>query len=210
MWETTGMRHIKVLGITGGVGAGKSTLLAYLNEKYRADVLQLDAAAHDLMEPGRACYGPVIDAFGRDILNEDGSINRAALYAKTFRDADRVRELNAIVHPRVKEFVRAWIKQKREETDAPFLVLEAALLLEDHYEQICDEIWFIYVNDEVRKKRLAASRGYTPEKTEQILKNQQSEAEFRAACQWTVDNSSDFLEDTYEQIDRGLREHGFV
>lgn len=203
------MRHIKVLGITGGVGAGKSTILQYLEEHYHAEVLQLDAAAHVLMEPQGECYAPVIDAFGRDILAADGTIDRGKLYRKAF-DGGQVAKLNSIVHPRVKEYVKNWIAGRRAQGRAPFLVLEAALLLEERYDLICDEIWFIFVNDEVRAQRLAASRGYTAEKTAQILKNQKSEEQFRVACQFTVDNSSNLLEDTYKQIDKGLKEHEFV
>ncbi len=202
------MRRTKVLGITGGVGAGKSTVLAYLQEKYCAPVLQLDLAAHELMEPGGVCFCPLLEAFGENILGADGRIDRRKLYACTFWDAKKVRLLNGIVHPRVKDAVRAWIREKSD--TAPFLVLEAALLLEDHYDEICDEIWYIHVEEEVRFRRLSASRGYSREKMRQILENQKTEEEFRAGCQFVVDNSGDILENTYEQIDKGLREHGFV
>ncbi len=204
------MRHIKVLGITGSVGSGKSTVLAYLQEKYHAPVLQLDEQAHRLMEPGGICCAPIAEAFGNGVLCRDGGVDRSALYAQTFGNRERVLALNAIVHPKVKEAVRNWVGRHRQEGCAPFLVLEAALLLEDHYEQICDEIWYIHVEDSVRVRRLADSRGYTEEKTRRILQNQKSEQEFRAACGFVVDNSSDDMENTYEQIDKGLREHGFV
>lgn len=204
------MKHIKVLGITGGVGAGKSTILQYLQERYHAEVLQLDAVAHLLMEPQRECHAQIIAAFGRDILAQNGGIDRQKLYQKAFTNETQVKRLNGIVHPQVKKYVKNWIMEKRMQKRASFLVLEAALLLEDHYELICDEIWYIFVRDDVRAQRLAASRGYTAEKTAQILKNQKSEEQFRAACQFVVDNSGDLLEKTYEQIDKGLKEHEFV
>lgn len=204
------MRHIKVLGITGGVGAGKSTVLSYLQEKYHAPVLQLDLAARELMETGGACYEPVVKAFGKEILLEDGSIDRSALYEKTFGKSDRLALLNSIVHPRVKAAVLEWIAARRREGTALFLVLEAALLLEDGYEKICDEIWYIHVDDETRIRRLRTSRGYSRGKTMQILQNQKTEEEFRRGCQFVVDNSGDILENTFEQIDKGLREHGIV
>lgn len=203
------MRRIKVLGITGGVGAGKSTVLAWLKKKYGAEVLQLDEAAHILMEPGGSCFAPVVRAFGGEIAR-DGRIDRRLLYQKAFVDADRVAELNSIVHPRVKAYVREWIARKQEEGEAPFLVLEAALLLEEHYNEICDEIWYIRVDDETRIARLTASRGYTREKTLQILREQKSDAEFLQACDYVIDNSGNDLENTYGQIDRGIREHEFM
>lgn len=204
------MRHIKVLGITGGVGAGKSTVLAYLENRYGAKVIQLDQVAHELMEPGGASYDPILESFGEDLLEKDGRISRFALYQKTFGDREKVEKLNAIVHPLVKLRVKELLEEERANGKAPFAVLEAALLLEDHYEEICDQIWFIYVDREVRERRLKASRGYTEEKIEEILKNQKKDEEFRTLCQFMVDNSSDILENTYGQIDRGLKENGFL
>ena len=83
-------------------------------------------------------------------------------------------------------------------------------LLEDHYDEICDEIWYVYVEEETRIRRLQSSRGYTPEKTRAVLKNQKSDEEFRRFCQFMIDNSSDNVENTYKQIDRGLMTHGFL
>lgn len=204
------MKHIKILGITGGVGAGKSTILTYLSDRYHARVIELDKAAHLMMKPGQKCYERILTAFGREILDENGCISRPMLYQKAFAEEKRVRELNGIVHPAVKEYVKEEIELEQKAQKVPFVVLEAALLLDDHYEEICDEIWYIHVNHEKRTERLRVSRGYTNEKTEEILKNQKSEKEFREKCQFVVDNSSDILENTYEQIDRGLKEHGFL
>ena len=208
--EVTGMKHIKILGITGGVGAGKSTILAYLSKKYQARVIELDKAAHLCMQPGTDCFDRIVNTFGREILTEDGSICRPALSKIVFADRSKVEELNRIVHPAVKNYIREEIQKETEKGSAPFIVLEAALLLEDHYDEICDEIWYIYVEDEVRIARLSSSRGYTPEKTRAVLKNQKSDKEFRRFCQFMIDNSSDNVENTYKQIDRGLMTHGFL
>lgn len=204
------MKRIKILGITGGVGAGKSMVLDYLSARYGAGVLQLDRAAHLLMEPGQECCRQIAARFGAEVLDGRGGIDRARLYEKAFADDRSLRGLNAIVHPRVKEYVRGWIEEERKKGCAPFLVLEAALLLEDHYEQICDEIWYIYVSEEKRRERLTSSRGYSQERIRKILEKQRPDEEFRAGCQFVVDNSSDLLENTYGQIDKGLKEHEFV
>lgn len=200
---------MKILGITGGVGAGKSTILQYLKEQYQVRVIELDRVAHLLMEPGGSCYRPLTETFGKEILDVEGRIDRKKLYEKTFVRQTGIADLNQIVHPRVKEYIRQEI-QKEAESGRPFLVLEAALLLEDHYEEICDEIWYVSVNETVRSRRLISSRNYTKEKIAQILSNQKTDAQFRAACQFVIDNSSDSLEITYEQIDKGLKEHEFV
>ena len=92
----------------------------------------------------------------------------------------------------------------------PFVVVESALLLEDRYDLICDAIWYVYVDEKNRCKRLMASRGYSAEKVQSIMRNQMKDAEFRSRCDFVIDNSSDFMENTYEQIDKGLIKHGFL
>lgn len=201
---------MKILGITGGVGAGKSTVLTYLFEKYRARIIQADQVAHFLEEPGQRCYEKIVELFGRDILDGKGIIDRSSLGAKVFHDPESLKRLNGVVHPAVKSHIIEEIQKERDAGQAPFVVIEAALLLEDHYDEICDEIWYIHTDRDVRKRRLMKSRGYTDEKSEKIMKNQLPDELFFEQCQFVVDNSSDFIENTYEQIDRGLVEHGFL
>jgi len=201
---------MKILGITGGVGAGKSTVLTYLFEKYRARIIQADQVAHLLEEPGQKCFERIVDLFGKELLDEKGAIDRSRLGAKVFCNPESLKRLNGVVHPAVKAYIIEEIQKEREAGQAPFVVIEAALLLEDHYDEICDEIWYVHTDREVRKQRLMESRGYTDEKSEKIMKNQLPDELFFEQCQFVVDNSSDFIENTYEQIDRGLVEHGFL
>lgn len=201
---------MKVLGITGQVGAGKSTVLAYLQKQYGARVIEADKVGHLLMEPGTSCYEQIVSMFGREICDEKQQIDRKKLGALVFADRPQLEQLNAIVHPAVKAWIAAEVEKEKKQERAPFVVVEAALLIEEHYEEICDEIWYLYVEDSVRRIRLKASRGYTDEKIDDILKNQQTDEVFRRLCQFVVDNSSDFVENIFEQMDRGLVEHGFL
>ncbi len=197
----------KVLGITGAVGAGKSTALSYLERKYHAQVIQADLVAHEQMKPDTQCYKKIIEAFGEEIVKPDRTIDRKKLSDLVFGSPDRIAVLNRIVHPAVKKKIKEQIEEAQASQDVPFCVVEAALLIEDHYEEICDQIWYLYVDEETRQKRLTASRGYTREKVEEIRKSQLSDPEFRKHCQFVVDNTSDIVENTYEQIDRGLIEN---
>ncbi len=200
-------RRKKVLGITGAVGSGKSTVLSYLEKKYHAQIIQADLVAHEQMKPGTKCYEKIIEVFGREILRQDETIDRKKLSDLVFCDSDRIELLNQIVHPAVKKKIIQMIKEGEKTDQIPFYVVEAALLIEDHYEEICDQIWYLYVDENTRERRLMASRGYTKEKIKEIRKNQLSDQEFREHCQFVVDNTSDIVENTYEQIDRGLIEN---
>lgn len=78
-------------------------------------------------------------------------------------------------------------------------MIEAALLIEDHYEEICDELWYIYAEPQVRRERLRASRGYSDEKISAIFASQLSDEEFRKHCQAVIDNSG-CIEEAYKEI----------
>ena len=208
--ETAGEREMKVLGITGGVGAGKSTVLGYLADQYGARVIEADRVAHLLQQPGGDCYDAIVNCFGREILFPDGRINREILGKIVYADQKQLKVLNRIVHPAVKTYIIEIIAQERKKGAVPFVTIEAALLLEDGYDQICDEIWYIYADEAARTKRLQSSRGYSPEKIRSVMANQRDEEGYRSGCKLVIDNSSDFVENTYEQIDKGLREHGFL
>lgn len=194
---------MKVIGITGGVGAGKSEILRYLKEKHGAVIIEADKVGHFLMEPGGACYYSIVEKFGSSILNGDQTINRGKLGKIVFADEGLLKELNKIIHPRVKSHIVSEIAKERAYHRTEYFVVEAALLIEDHYNVICDEMWYIDTDADTRAKRLKASRGYDDEKIAAICANQKSPEEFRAACQAVINNSGS-LASTYEQIDRQL------
>lgn len=194
---------MKVIGITGGVGAGKSEILNYLKVNHKAKVVEADKVGHMLMEPGGACYYSIVEKFGSSILNGDQTINRAKLSKIVFADASLLEALNKIIHPRVKAHIVSEIAKERAYHRTNLFVVEAALLLEDHYDVICDEIWYIDANMDVRIKRLKETRGYDDEKIAGIMANQKSPEEFQSACQAVIDNSGSLIE-TFTQIERQL------
>lgn len=193
---------MKIIGITGGVGSGKSRILSFMEEKYKAVICQADHVAWKLQEPGEKSYCGIVEHFGTKILNEDKTINRGKLGQIVFGNDAQLQALNQITHPAVKEYIKEQIRLEKEKGTQLF-VLEAALLIEDHYDEICDELWYIFTCKEVRRKRLKDSRGYSDEKIDAIMASQLSEEFFRKHCQITIDNSGDF-EDTCIQIEKTM------
>lgn len=200
---------MKIIGITGGVGAGKSEILKHLQDAYQAYVIQADQVGHLVMEPGQDAYKAIVETFQDmpsdvnvapvgSLLREDGTIDRGVLGSIVFSDGEKLKMLNSIIHPAVKQWIRDEIGKKQKE-GTRLLVVEAALLIEDGYASVCDELWYIHTNQAVRRERLKASRGYSDEKIDAICRNQLSETEFRGACQAVIDNSGAF-EDTRQQI----------
>lgn len=196
---------MKVIGITGGVGAGKSTVLDFFEKDLCAYVIQADKVGHVLMEPGQVCYEPVLALFGKDVRKIDKTIDRRKISDIVFSRKDLLEKLNAIIHPAVKAYIREAIRQQ-EEQGTGFCVVEAALLLEDHYQEICDEIWYVHTDKEIRIQRLIESRGYSREKALGIIDSQASDAFFRANTDYTIENNGD-LKDTRKQIREGIKRY---
>ncbi len=176
------------IGMTGGVGAGKSRLLAFIQEKYDAFVLQADQVGHILMEPGMPCYEPVIDLFGPDIVKNDKTLDRRRISDVVFAEAEKRQMLNEIIHPAVKKYIREALGRE-EAAGRGIAVVEAALLLEDHYREFLDEIWYVSADEETRIQRLRDARGYTEEKARSIMSAQASDSYFRSHADFVIDNS---------------------
>jgi len=194
---------MRVIGVTGGVGAGKSTVLEYLKEQYSAELILADVVGHEVMEPREPAYEKILEAFGDQILAEDGRIDRKALGAIVFACPQKRKLLNSIVHPAVKAEILSRLKRYREE-GKECAVVEAALFLEENYSEFCDETWYIYADEECRRRRLKSSRGYTDERIDQIFGSQKTHDEFLSRCSIMIDNRGT-AEETHHQIDQRMR-----
>lgn len=194
---------MRIIGVTGGVGSGKSAVLNYIEEHFDSRIVKADDVGHLLMMPGRACYEPVIQLFGEWIVKDDTSLNREAIASIVFEDGEMLKKLDDIIHPAVKKYILKEIeKSKKEETEVFFI--ESALLLEEKYDEICDEMWYIYCEKEVRMERLRHDRGYSDEKIQRMMANQLPDEEFEARCDFQLYNDEDVAH-TYLQIERKMR-----
>ncbi len=192
---------MKVIGITGGVGAGKSTVLEIIREYANCYILIADEAAHEVEKKGQPCYHELISLLGDGVLAEDGEIDRKQMAQRIFESGgeDLLKKVNAIVHPRVKEYILNLIDEYRKQDKVDYFFIEAALLIEDGYKAICDELWYIYASEEVRRLRLKESRGYSDGKIRDIMKSQNDEATFRKYCDRIIVNDGD-MDETRKSI----------
>ncbi len=197
---------MKVIGITGGVGSGKSAILEYIGRNYKCRIILADEAAHKVKEPGQPCYEKLVSLLSSEILNEDGTIHKGKMAARIFESKELLAKVNQIIHPAVKGMILEEIAKAEKEEKVDFFFLEAALLIECGYLNLVDEMWYIYAGEEVRRKRLGASRNYSDEKIDAIMKAQLSEDGFREHCNVIIDNSGE-LKEAYRQIDKKLGEY---
>ncbi len=174
-----------VIGITGGAGSGKSTVSDYLVNRFDAEFIHCDVIAHELMEPGGATYGPLLEEYGKGIL-EDGSdeISREKLILAVRASEKGFDRLNSITHPLVTEEVL----RRMEKSSHRIVLVEAALLIESGIDRLCDDVWFVYATRQERILRIKASRDWDEAKIVSILENQLSDEGFRAASTFVLEN----------------------
>ena len=133
------------------------------------------------------------------MLDEQGNIEKEAMARLLFSDDDIRTQVNQIVHPAVKKSILQQVKEAREQGELDYFFFEAALLLEEHYDEVCDELWYIYASKEERRMRLKRDRGYSDAKIDGIFASQMSEEAFRSACAHVID-SSGTMEETQAQV----------
>ncbi len=189
------------IGLTGGIATGKSTVGQMLVNR-GARYLSADELAHQLYAPGAVAYEAVIHTFGRQILNEDGTINRKKLAALAF--PDRIQELNAIVHPAVIAAQQRWMAEAEQSDPTGIAVVEAALLLEGGAQKDFDKIIVVTCDLPGKIQRYARRAGVS-------LDAARAEVELRSAAQFSdeekirhadyVIENSGTIEHTSRQVD---------
>ena len=177
---------MKIIGVTGGVGAGKSTVLGLLQSICNCEIIMADDVAKSIMVKGGPLSKDAVRIFGDNAFLPDGSINRTVLAEKIFNNSGIRKEWENLVHPATNRRILELL-DKAKSDGKEYAFVEAALLIENKYEEICDEIWYVYANEDVRRERLKSDRGYSDEKISGIYDSQMSDTEFRKHCDYVID-----------------------
>ena len=194
---------MKVYGITGGAGTGKSEVIKMLQQNFGGCVIMSDEVARELMQKGNISYQLIVEYFGRDILMDDGEIDRKKLADHVFNNKEALEKLNSMTHPYVKDEIRKLIAEAEASGECRFVALESAILLECGYEDICDEFWYVYTKPEIRRQRMKETRNYSDEKVDSVMRNQQPDEVFFEQCSFVIKNNTT-LSDVYAQLKKKL------
>jgi len=181
---------LRVIGLTGGIASGKSTAAKLLGE-LGAQVIDADVLGHEAYNPGTSAFQAVVQAFGEDIVAEDGSINRRALGGKVFGNDVALKRLTDIVWPEIRRLAELEIHKIRGENPTAVIVLEAAVLFEAGWEDIADEIWVVVVEPEIAIERAMQRDGADRSAIEARINSQLSNEERTAKAHLIIDNSED-------------------
>ncbi len=150
-----------VLGLTGPIGCGKTTVGDILLEMGALERIDADQIVHDLMARDRELIPRVADAFGQEVLNADGSVNRPALGRIVFGDPEKLRRLEAITHPAVRRVVRERLHAHAGRRG--LVIVDAVKLLQSDLLPLMDAVWVVRCPRGEEMRRLTKTRGMTRE-----------------------------------------------
>jgi len=179
------------VGLTGSIAVGKSFVLSVLAE-LGCHVVDADATAREVVAPGTPGLKAVVDAFGDDILNADGTLDRAKLAAVVFADEAKRMQLNSILHPFIIRAQDEQMREREKEDPQGIAVVDAALMIESGGYQRFDKLVVVHCRPEVQLERLMTRDGLSREDAERRVAAQMSQEEKRRHADFLIDSSEGF------------------
>jgi dephospho-CoA kinase len=183
-----------VIGLVGNIGSGKSTVLRML-ERLGAETIDADQLVHEVMAKDSPVSRAIVDAFGEEILDEDGNVDRKRLGSVVFEDRQALTRLEQIVHPAVDQLFVETVSS----SDAPIMAVEAVKLIESGAHRLLSSLWLVTCPAEERLRRLVEDRGADPEEVKGRLNAQMTEEDLAQWANVIIDNGAS-LEHTWEQV----------
>ena len=194
---------MKIVGLTGGISSGKSTVSSYLKQ-LKIPVIDADEVARKVVEPNTQGAKEIKKAFGSDVFEEDGSLNRQKLGALIFSNAENRQKLDDLLQPLIKIMILDEIEEYSQKGET-MIVLDLPLLFEKHYEKLCEEIIVVYVPRELQLERLMKRNQYTKQEALSRIDSQLSIEEKRKRATVLLDNQGT-VQQLYQQVEQWLVE----
>ena len=176
------------IGLTGGIGTGKSEVARHLRD-LGAAVIEADAVGHEVYKPDTQCWRDVVAAFGEDILQPNGEIDRRKLGSIVFSNPEQLAKLNGIVHPGIAVIVEDELGRLRSQ-GTPVAVVEAALLFEAGWDSLVDEVWVTDSPVEAVVERLRGRNGLSTQEVMDRMDAQMGRSDRLARADAVIDNAS--------------------
>lgn len=183
---------MKVIGLTGGIGSGKSTVLRYF-EELGVETFIADEEAKKLMNSNAVLIGEIKTLFGNQAY-ENGELNRGFIASIVFKDKEKLEALNNLVHPIVRQHFQQMIK----DSQATFVIYEAAILFESGSDEFCDYIVTVAANLQERIQRVMKRDGVSKELVEDRMRNQLNDELKIKKADFVVNNEA--IKDTKTQV----------
>ena len=172
----------RVIGLTGGIGSGKSTVSRYLGE-LGAVIIDADKLGHEIYLPNTDTWRELVNTFGKEILTADDKIDRKKLGAIVFNNPEKLKRLNAIVHPRMFEMAKQRIDEYRRK-GIKVVILDAPILFETNWTPLVEEVWVVVANEANVIKRAMVRSGLTEEQVRTRIASQMSMKNASSGRKW--------------------------
>ena len=193
-----------LIGLTGSIASGKSTVIQYL--RYQGfPVIDADKLGHKVLEPGNPGYSKVVEKFGKGILNKNKNVNRLVLGRIVFADPSQLNALNEISHPIIAEMVLKEFESIISQDSRGIVFLEAALLIEANWYNMCHHIWVVTLDAAEATRRLQERDGLSESEARSRLESQLTPEERLAYADVVLQNDGS-RKDLFSQTQRALEE----
>lgn len=189
-----------VIGLTGNIATGKSVVRRML-EHLGAYTIDADALTHRAYAKGAPGFQPVIDKFGKWLINHEGEIDRQKLGNLVFGDGEAMRQLEEIVHPLVRQATEMLTKRATQ----PVVVIEAIKLLEGDLRTMCDSIWVTNAPEVIQVERLMRKRGFTREQAQERIHAQSPQSAKVNMANMVITNTGSY-DDLWKQVSESWKE----
>ena len=175
------------IGLTGGIASGKSTVLTYFKGK-GIPYIDADIVAREVVEPGTEGLEAIVDAFGSNVLHDDGTLNREALGAIVFHNEEKRQLLNGCLKTHIRNRILELTSQY-ESVNTPILIYDIPLLIEGEWYTMMDEVWLVYVNESTQIERLMSRNRFSKEDALARIKSQMRLDDKRSFADVIIDNN---------------------
>ncbi len=197
-------KYCNILGLTGSIATGKSTV-SRIFKKYGIPVIDADKIARDVVKKGSYGLKKIVDEFGKEYLNPDGTLNRKKLADLIFSNKEAKERLEKIIHPLVRRKEAEIIEKIREKDKDIPIVVDVPLLIETGSYKNYDKIIVVYVPESIQIERLMKRDGLAYEDALKRIRNQMNIEEKIKFADYVIDNSGS-IEDTEKQVVKILEE----
>jgi dephospho-CoA kinase len=175
-----------VVGLTGGIGSGKSSVASRLVDR-GAVLIDADALVREVQSKEGPAFGPIVEAFGPEVVGSDGELDRQAIADVVFNDKDRMAVLTGITYPLIGQRMAEKLAENAE-TDN-IVILDIPLLVESTRDPLYSEVIVVDTPEDVAVDRLVRFRGFTEADARARIANQASRADRLARASFVIDNS---------------------
>lgn len=190
-----------VIGLTGGIATGKTTVSQYLIQR-GLPVIDADQVAREVVEPGTSGLRQITATFGATIIMPSGELDRSALGKLVFSSPVQRHRLDEIMQPLIRERIEQCLREYRRRR-VPLVVLDAPLLIEQHYQNLCDYLMVVVTDPQAQLARLMKRNHLTEEQARQRIASQLPLKEKIAQADVVINNNG-LLEKTLRQVDEWL------